>query len=283
MKPLSLSHRVFITPSFFVLLTLLWSAIPASAQQNPSYAPPAEYNASRGVYEQPRQKMTQRVGSFVRNLFYGEIGSRSNRNATNPNAGRSLDRPPSASYRSVPDQPPTKPITTNKPAPTKTPATTASKKPAAKKPVTQYEPPKIRQTPPTPKPEPQAKPKVEETPPAPTPEPKKEEPSPASQTPPSPEPPASTTNLAQTTPATDSPTPSDAKPASNETTAKPEEPKPTTPSTASNGNQFLIGKKTAVPGRVISPYPPHQELDVSGLGSGSLALDPTTNKVFQIP
>lgn len=279
MKPPSLSHRVFITPSFFVLLTLLWSAFPTSAQQNSNYAPPAEYNASRGVYEQPRQKTTQRVGNFVRNLFYGEIGSKPNRNATNPNPGRSLDGPPSASYRSVPDQPPARPTTTTSPAPTNT----APKKPAEKKPVTQYEPPKIRQTTPTPKPEPQAQLKVDETPPSSTPEPKKEDPSPASQTPPSPKPPPATTNLTQTTQATDSPTPSDAKPASNETTAKPEEPKPTNPSTTSNGNQFLIGKKTAIPGRVISPYPPHQELDVSGLGSGSLALDPTTNKVFQIP
>jgi hypothetical protein len=34
---------------------------------------------------------------------------------------------------------------------------------------------------------------------------------------------------------------------------------------------------------VISPYPPYRELDVSGLSSGSLALDPTTQKVFEVP
>ena len=46
---------------------------------------------------------------------------------------------------------------------------------------------------------------------------------------------------------------------------------------------FLRGKKTGKEGRVISPYPPYRELDVSGLTSGSLALDPTTQKVFEVP
>ncbi|MBX7211933.1 MAG: hypothetical protein K1X78_26745 [Verrucomicrobiaceae bacterium] len=46
---------------------------------------------------------------------------------------------------------------------------------------------------------------------------------------------------------------------------------------------FLVGKKTAKTGRVISPYAPFNELDITGLPSGSLALDPTTQKVFQVP
>lgn len=46
---------------------------------------------------------------------------------------------------------------------------------------------------------------------------------------------------------------------------------------------FLIGKKTNKPGRVVSPYPPYNELDITGLPSGSLALDPTTQKVFEVP
>lgn len=50
-----------------------------------------------------------------------------------------------------------------------------------------------------------------------------------------------------------------------------------------SGGTFLKGKRTGKEGRVTSPYPPYQELDVSGLGSGSLALDPTTNKVFEVP
>lgn len=46
---------------------------------------------------------------------------------------------------------------------------------------------------------------------------------------------------------------------------------------------FLVGKRTSKPGRVVSPYPPYNELDITGLPSGSLALDPTTQKVFQVP
>ncbi len=66
--------------------------------------------------------------------------------------------------------------------------------------------------------------------------------------------------------------------------------KPASESSGSSGNSsgsssgsFLKGKRTSKPGRVISPYPPYQELDVTGLSSGSLAMDPTTQKVFEIP
>ena len=61
---------------------------------------------------------------------------------------------------------------------------------------------------------------------------------------------------------------------------------PTTASSSSAGssaNSFMIGKKTSKPGRVVSPYAPYNELDITGLPSGSLALDPTTQKVFQVP
>lgn len=62
-----------------------------------------------------------------------------------------------------------------------------------------------------------------------------------------------------------------------------------TASTKSSGSgstksgSFLVGRKTSKAGRVISPYAPYNELDVAGLPSGSLALDPTTQKVFQVP
>lgn len=46
---------------------------------------------------------------------------------------------------------------------------------------------------------------------------------------------------------------------------------------------FMVGKKGSKPGRVVSPYPPYNELDITGLPAGSLALDPTTQKVFQVP
>ncbi len=65
-------------------------------------------------------------------------------------------------------------------------------------------------------------------------------------------------------------------------TASAGKPKSDSPPAANTG-AFLKGKRTAKEGRVTSPYPPYQELDVTGLGSGSLALDPTTNKVFEVP
>jgi hypothetical protein len=37
------------------------------------------------------------------------------------------------------------------------------------------------------------------------------------------------------------------------------------------------------PGFVKSPYPPYQELDTTGMISGSLARDPTTGKIFRVP
>ena len=52
---------------------------------------------------------------------------------------------------------------------------------------------------------------------------------------------------------------------------------------AGDQNTPLTGTKTSKPGRVKSPYSPYAELDVSGLPSGSLALDPTTQKVFRVP
>jgi len=64
------------------------------------------------------------------------------------------------------------------------------------------------------------------------------------------------------------------------------QPAPTTtksPTATANSGTFLKGKRTSKEGRVISPYAPYQELDVTGLSSGSLALDPTTQKVFEVP
>lgn len=52
---------------------------------------------------------------------------------------------------------------------------------------------------------------------------------------------------------------------------------------SSSAQEFPTGKATGKPGRVVSPYEPHNELDVQGLPPGSLALDPTTQKVFKIP
>ncbi len=51
---------------------------------------------------------------------------------------------------------------------------------------------------------------------------------------------------------------------------------------ASNG-ATLTGTRTTKAGLVKSPYPPYNELDVTGLPTGSLAMDPTTGKVFRVP
>jgi hypothetical protein len=41
--------------------------------------------------------------------------------------------------------------------------------------------------------------------------------------------------------------------------------------------------KGSKPGRVKVPFPPYNELDVTGMPSGSLAKDPTSGKIFRIP
>lgn len=58
---------------------------------------------------------------------------------------------------------------------------------------------------------------------------------------------------------------------------------PTPPKAPTETSNVLTGSKTGKVGRVKSPYAPYSELDVTGLPSGSLALDPTTQKVFRIP
>ncbi len=71
-----------------------------------------------------------------------------------------------------------------------------------------------------------------------------------------------------------------APPPAPATTAKKEASAPTPTATAGN---YPIGSRTDKAGRVVSPFPPNTELDVGGMASGSLALDPITNQVFRIP
>lgn len=47
--------------------------------------------------------------------------------------------------------------------------------------------------------------------------------------------------------------------------------------------EFPMGVPTSVPGIVTSPFPPHQQLDVSGFEPGQLAQDPGSGKIFRIP
>jgi hypothetical protein len=52
---------------------------------------------------------------------------------------------------------------------------------------------------------------------------------------------------------------------------------------AADTENVPMASRGSKPGRVKIPFPPYNELDVSGLSSGSLAKDPTTGKVFRIP
>lgn len=47
--------------------------------------------------------------------------------------------------------------------------------------------------------------------------------------------------------------------------------------------QYPVGSRTNNPNIVKSPYSPYNAIDVTGFRSGELAIDPTTNKVFQVP
>jgi len=291
MKPIHSPHLCLSKSQLLATTAIgcLFAISPIGAQQNPgtpqnpNYAPPAQYNSGRPGYGEQRPKASQRVGNFVRNLFYGELGSKGTPANSSSTGSRSLDGPPASAYRPTPDAPPSGSSSmankgTATPTVKKTPPA-VTPKPAVKKPVSQYVPPKIQNTPPVPKP-PQPSQQAEEIPPVVEPTVKNPSPPVEDQAPP-----VTPSDVDSSPGVADVPQKQDAssapKTTAGETVAKTEEPKSTTPS--SDNTQFLVGKKTAVPGRVISPYPPHQELDITGLSSGSLALDPTTNKVFQIP
>lgn len=239
----------------------------------PAYAPPPAYEtpAARPRFANPREFLPnfgRKVGDAFRRLFYGELQLSAPPPAqygqgTAPVPGRSLDAapryrqmPPPVVQSAPPPAPVEKPVLRPAPKPA-TPPLSARSQPAPavetkKRPAA---PPPPKYTPPTLSRRSSVVP--EEAPPAPEPpKPPKQMAAAKSETlpPPSPKPPE--------------PGPTLSKPAS--------EPPATTGS-------FLKGKRTGKAGRVISPYPPYQELDVTGLSSGSLALDPTTQKVFEIP
>jgi len=62
--------------------------------------------------------------------------------------------------------------------------------------------------------------------------------------------------------------------------AKVQPPPPTRPEKTGDIPTAAKGSK---PGRVKNPFQPGQELDISGMPSGSLAKDPVTGKMFRIP
>jgi hypothetical protein len=294
---LTLRRRALLVPC----VALTFGLNLASAQQTANYAPPAGYQQQPGYggYQAQRPGVGERVGGFVKRLFYGEPrnGYPQPQYTRPAQPGRSLDAPPSA-YRSSASAPQSSRIASappssqsqSKPAPSTKPTTVTKPSPGpAKTSSSKYTPPRIKPEASVAKPQPKPEPKkVQEQPPAPTTLAPRTEPKtttypsqpdnpPALNNKPS-EAPTTLAGLTSTRPGSDA-APSTPTPPIQETQTTPKE----TPATNPSAGQFLVGKKTATAGRVISPYPPHQELDVSGLSSGSLALDPTTDKVFQIP
>jgi len=47
--------------------------------------------------------------------------------------------------------------------------------------------------------------------------------------------------------------------------------------------EYPVAEATAQPGRVLSPYPPYNVIDVEGYESGTLVKDPSNKKIFRVP
>lgn len=54
-------------------------------------------------------------------------------------------------------------------------------------------------------------------------------------------------------------------------------PEPTRP------GEYPVARPTDKPNEVISPFPPHNVIDVEGFRSGQLARDPSNNRIFRVP
>lgn len=292
-------------------------------QYPPGYAPPRYTQPQAGYSNQAKPGVTDRlrstgqnIGNFIKRSFYGEsaqpvqqpnhqtasrsqyrapVGSTSSRGQ-----GRySLDAPPKkaptttgfqaprskdvAKYTPPPVSKSTKTVSKKPNETNRAPATSSTKRYTPSKPssFSKPAPKKVEDSPPSVPYEPT----VPQSPMYPT------EPAPTmpqrelieSEVPPTIEAKAKDTQFPLpggiNTPVSDTPPPPP-------TVEKSQADVPTTSSSSSAGssaNSFMIGKKTSKPGRVVSPYAPYNELDITGLPSGSLALDPTTQKVFQVP
>lgn len=300
--------------SWLGLCAVLLVAAPASAQnqryypqqtqggyapQQPQYSqPPPNYGYGYPQQQPPPQtryenpieflpKFGKRMSEMVRRVFYGEGRSGYDYpQQGGSNGGYSLEEPPRqySAAPSYPQQPPagyqyppqqgqgpTQPRYSYPPQSPQQPTTRSTQPlppPQSRPPVpppssTQgkpstrtYAPPKVSQTPPKTASKSSSSPTTTKSSAS---KPKEQPPAPA----PTPPPPTTTTRRSESTP-------------------------PPSPQTSSNtsslgSGSFLKGRKASKPGRVISPYPPYKELDITGLESGSLALDPTTQKVFEVP
>lgn len=263
------------------------------AQQAPTYVPPPQYQTPPGYpppsarppapppppssyYVSPMEFLPtfgRKFGDMFRRVFYGDAPPRGQPPQGYPpqGGGRSLDHPPRGYARGTPPpayQPPAQSV------------------PRYEVPPRQQAAPRY-ETPPAPQTSPPSRNSTATPPPRsssqPAPRPPTRSQSPVATQKSTPKPPPQSVAPSQPTarqPAVESPPRQEPKAASKQVAESPPEKKP---EAAPSGGAFLKGKRTNKPGRVISPYPPYQELDVSGLSSGSLALDPTTQKVFEVP
>ncbi|MBK1883492.1 hypothetical protein JIN85_13780 [Luteolibacter pohnpeiensis] len=57
------------------------------------------------------------------------------------------------------------------------------------------------------------------------------------------------------------------------------------PTSRPDSSRYPVAEKTVKPNIVLSPYPPYNEVDVSGFASGQYVKDPTTSdhKIFRVP
>ncbi len=249
--------------------------------QQPQYSqPPPGYGASaygypqqQTHYENPLQflpKFGKRMGDMVRRLFYGKNSTGWNQPPQGyaQGGGYSLDSrqhqsatpnyPQQPGYQYPQQQSPAQPHY-NYPPQQKQPISPAHPQPTSKT---------VAKTPPSSSRSGKTRSTRTYTPP------KAASKSPANKK-------TSSSAVASTPPAPKQPDP---QPPANTTTRRSESTPPRETVTASNNSSnFLKGRKTSKAGRVVSPYPPYKELDVTGLDSGSLALDPTTQKVFEVP
>ena len=271
--------------STWVQICALIAAFAALSSANcatPGYGPPQEQESGFGT----------KVGGFFRSLFYGESSrSRQNDAPGPPQRGKrggysasssqtyNLDTPPSdmgprsrgvepVAKDNADDLPPPPPSRTKDGV---KPKNEPKAKPKTEPVVEKKTPERSVTTPATNTPDP--KPAFRETTPSPTitnkltvPPPPVKEREPEPSTPPTPR---------NTPGANETVEPKDNKIAQN--SAAPSKP------AVVEKKEVLTATKTANPARVKSPYPPYTELDVSGLPSGSSALDPTCQRIFRVP
>ncbi len=274
--------------------------------QQPQYAPPPGYQQQPQGYGQPQQPRThyenpieflpkfgQKMSEMMRRLFYGQRAS--NYDAPAPGYGQggsySLDSSPQQQQGApnypqqypmpgqgyVPQQP--QGYTQPQPGYQQQPGYQYPQQQEQSQPRYNYPPQQSAQQ------QPAVQPPTRSTTPAPTPQSKssssskKYSPPKMNDSPPA----RTTTSKPPTVTSKKEPKPSAPPPTTTRRSESTPKEFPTTTASSGASGSFLKGKKTAKPGRVISPYPPYKELDITGLESGSLALDPTTQKVFEVP